>query len=150
MQHDFSVWYGNASQKILAWRTLRQELLGKNLDQIIEEINDWWTFSPWVKKTLDPYNPDMWPNPWDMLNRGEFCRSAIALGQAYTLWLCAPYANTELWLVNNFSEKDIHLVVVIDEKYVLNYTLGQVLTLDKCDFEVLNKFTRDNLNHIKI
>jgi hypothetical protein len=85
-----------------------------------------------------------------MLNRGEFCRSAIALGQAYTLWLCAANARTELWLVNNFSEKDIHLVVVIDEKYVLNYTLGQVLTIEECDFEVLNKSTRSDLDHIKI
>jgi len=150
MQHDFSVWYGNASQKILAWRELRQELLNKKLEEVIDYVNDWWTFSPWVKKTLDPYKPETWPNPWDMLNRGEFCRSAIALGQAYTLWLSVPNANTELWLVNNFSEKDIHLVVVIDEKYVLNYTLGQVLTVEECDFEVLNRFSRSDLDHIKI
>jgi hypothetical protein len=150
MSHDFSIWYKNTSEKILAWRELRQELFGQSLEKVIDHINEWWTFSPWVKKTLDPYKPNTWPNSWDMINRGEFCRNAIALGQAYTLWLCAPNATTEVWLVNNFSEKDVHLVVVIDEKFVLNYTLGQVLNIDKCDFEVLNKFTRTDLDHIKI
>jgi hypothetical protein len=150
MTKDFSVWYGTTSEKILAWRELRQELTDKTVEEIINHINTWWTFSPWVKKTLDPYRPDTWPNPWDMINRGEFCRSAIALGQAYTLWLCVPHAKTELWLVNNFSEKDIHLVAVIDEKFVLNYTLGQVMLVDNCDFEVLSRFTKDDLEHIKL
>jgi hypothetical protein len=85
-----------------------------------------------------------------MINRGEFCRSAIALGQAYTLWMIAPTSNVELWLVNNFSEKDVHLVVVIDEKTVLNYTLGQVMPIEECDFEILNKITKSDLTHIKI
>ena len=100
--------------------------------------------------TIDPYKPESWPTPWDMINKGEFCRSAIALGQAYTLWMCSPQLNTELWLVNNFSEKDVHLVVVIDKKTVLNYTLGQVMPIEECDFEVLNKTTKKDLTHIKI
>lgn len=150
MHHDSTVWYGTTTEKILAWRELRQDLFNKTLDQIIEQVNHWWTFSPWVKKTIDPYKPESWPTPWDMINRGEFCRSAISLGQAYTLWLCAPSANVELWLINNFSEKDVHLVVVIDEKTMLNYTLGQVFSVEECDFEVLNKFTKLDLTHIKI
>ena len=99
---------------------------------------------------MDPCEPRAVPTQWDMLNRGEFCRRSIALGQAYTLWLCFPTASVELWLVNNFSEQDIHLVVVIDEKTVLNYTLGHVLPIEECRFEVLEKFTRDQLGHIKI
>jgi hypothetical protein len=64
--------------------------------------------------------------------------------------MTTPNSNVELWLVNNFSEKDVHLVVVIDEKTVLNYTLGQVLTIEECDFEVLNKIKKSDLTHIKI
>lgn len=150
MHHDLTVWYGTTTEKILAWRELRTKLVDKQPEEIIEEVDQWWTFTPWVRKTIDPYKPDTWPTPWDMINKGEFCRSAIALGQAYTLWMCSPQFNTELWLVNNFSEKDVHLVVVIDEKTVLNYTLGHVLTLEECNFEILNKVTRSDLSHIKI
>lgn len=150
MHRDLTIWYGTTTEKILAWRKFREEVKDKTLDEVIETVDLWWTYAPWVKKTMDPFKPDTWPTPWDMLNRGEFCRSAIALGQAYTLWLCFPSASVELWLVNNFSEQDIHLVVVIDEKTVLNYTLGHVLNIEECRFEVLEKFTREQLGHIKI
>lgn len=150
MYHDLSIWYKTTTEKILAWRELREQTKEKTLDEIVALVNEWWTYTPWVRKTIDPYNSESWPTPWDMIGKGEFCRSAIALGQAYTMWLCFPNSKTELWLVNNFSEQDIHLVVVIDEKTVLNYTLGQVLALEECNFEVLNKITKDNLVHIKI
>lgn len=150
MQHDLSVWYKTTTEKILTWRSLRQELSDKSSQEVIERVNNWWTYSPWVKKIIDPYKPESWPTPWVLIEKGEFCRSAIALGQAYTLWLCKPDMAVELWLVNNFSEKDIHLVVVIEQTIVLNYTLGQILDLKNCDFELLNKITRSNLNHIKI
>lgn len=150
MQPDTTVWYGTTTEKILAWRALRQEAANTSLLETINMVNAWWTYTPWVRKTIDPYKAESWPGPWDMINRGQFCRSAIALGQAYTLWLCRPDIQTELRLVNNFSEKDIHLVVVIDEKFVLNYTLGQVLTLEECDFESLSMVNRLDLKHIKI
>lgn len=150
MQPDLSVWWKTTTEKILAWRELRTQLADKAVDEAVDVINSWWTYTPWVKKTIDPYRPDSWPTPWDMINRGEFCRSSIALGQAYTLWLCMPDARVDLWLINNFSEKDIHLVVVIDEKIMLNYTPGLVMTVEECEFEVLSKITRQDLSHIKI
>lgn len=150
MYHDLSLWYKNTTEKILAWREFREQAKDKTLGDVIELVDQWWTFTPWVKKTIDPYKPESWPSPWDMIRRGEFCRSAIALGQAYTLWLCFPASNTELWLVNNFSEKDVHLVVVIDEKTVLNYTLGHVIDIADCDFEVISKFTKDSIPNIKL
>jgi len=150
VENNLSIWYKTTTEKILAWRELRQNAVDMSVDSIVNAVNTWWTFSPWVRKTIDPYKPETWPTPWDMISRGEFCRSAIALGQAYTLWMTAPNTNVELWLVNNFSEKDIHLVVVIDKKTVLNYTLGQVMSIEECDFELLNKITKDDLTHIKI
>ena len=150
VENNLSIWYKTTTEKILAWRELRQNAMGMTVDDLVQAVNTWWTFSPWVRKTIDPYKPETWPNPWDMINRGEFCRSAIALGQAYTLWITAPNSNVELWLVNNFSEKDVHLVAVIDEKTVLNYTLGHVLPIEQCDFETLNKIVKSDLPHIKI
>lgn len=150
MEHDTSVWYRTTTEKILAWRDLREHVKRGNFDQAIKVIEDWWTFTPWVRKTMDPYKPDTWPTPWDMINKGQFCRSAIALGEAYTIWTCFPNIDTELWLINNFSEKDIHLIVVIQKNTVLNYTPSQILTLDDCSFELIKTFTKHDLNHIKI
>lgn len=150
MENNLSIWYKNTTEKILAWRELRTNSVNMSDSELVNAVNTWWTFSPWVRTTIDPYKPDTWPDPWTMLNRGEFCRSAIALGQACTLWITAPSSTVELWLVNNFSEKDVHLIVVIDEKTVLNYTLGQVMHIQDCDFEVLNKIAKADVSHIKI
>lgn len=150
MEHNLTHWYGTTTEKILAWRELRQQSIDKSQEYVVQSINNWWAYSLWVKKTIDPYVPSSWPTPWELINRGEFCRSAIALGQAYTLWLCAPDSDVELWLINNFSEKDVHLVVVIDKKHILNYTLGHVLTLEECQYELLNVITKNDLPHIKI
>jgi hypothetical protein len=150
IEYDTTLWYGTTSEKILAWRKLRANLAGLDLTESIHSVMSWWTYAPWVRKTIDPYDSQHWPTPWELINRGEFCRSAIALGQAYTLWMCMPELPVAIELINNFSEKDIHLVVVIDEKYLLNYTLGQVLNLVDCEFETLKRFSKQDLNHIKI
>lgn len=150
VENNLSIWYKTTTEKILAWRELRQNAVDMTVDSLVEAVNTWWTFSPWVRKTIDPFKPETWPTPWDMISRGEFCRSAIALGQAYTLWMTSPHINVELLLVNNFNEKDIHLVVVIDQKTVLNYILGQVMSIEECDFEILSKITKNDLTHIKI
>lgn len=150
MEHDLTIWYKTTTEKILAWREFRKQAVEKSSEDLISLVNNWWTYSPWVNKAIDPFKPKSWPTPWQLLEKGEFCRSAIALGQAYTLWICAPKNKTELWLVNNFSEKELHLVAVVDSKFVLNYTLGQINSIEECDMEVLEKFTKEDLNHIKL
>lgn len=150
MNYDLSIWYKTTTEKILAWREFRKQTVDKSAEDLISLVNNWWTFSPWVSKSIDPFKPTTWPTPWQLIEKGEFCRSAIALGQAYTLWICSPKNNTELWLINNFNEKDVHLVAVVDSKFVLNYTLGQISSIEECDMEVLEKFTRSDVNHIKL
>ena len=114
MEHNLTHWYGTATEKILSWREFRKSLENANPLDAIEDIANWWTYAPWVKKTIDPYKPETWPTPWDMINKGYFCRSAIALGQAYTIWSLFPTLDCEIWLINNRSEQDIHLITVVN------------------------------------
>ena len=85
-----------------------------------------------------------------MIQKGHFCRSAIALGQAYTFWTLFPNMDCELWLINNKSEQDVHLVVVIDHELVLNYTMGHVEKVDAMDHELLAVTKKEDLTHIKL
>ena len=150
MEHDLTHWYGSTSEKILSWRELRQKSAEHGAQASIDLINSWWTYAPWVRKTIDPYKPETWPTPWDMIQKGHFCRSAIALGQAYTFWTLFPNMDCELWLINNKSEQDVHLVVVIDHELVLNYTMGHVEKVDAMDHELLAVTKKEDLTHIKL
>lgn len=150
MEHDLTHWYGTTSEKILSWRELRKESSQAEFNEAIKKITDWWTYAPWVKKTIDPYKPDTWPTPWDMIQKGHFCRSALALGQAYTIWILFPQADCELWLINNQSEQDIHLVVVIDKTLILNYNMGYIEKLEEANYELLTVVRKEDLTHIKL
>lgn len=150
MEHDLTHWYGTTSEKILSWRELRKQSAEAGAKAAISMINNWWTYAPWVRKTIDPYKPDSWPTPWDMINKGYFCRSAIALGQAYTIWTIFPQLDCEIWLINNKSEQDVHLVTVIDKTMVLNYIMGHVESVDDMDYELLAVTKKEDLTHIKL
>lgn len=150
MEHDLTHWYGNTTEKILSWRDLRKKSAEAGKEASIKLINNWWTYAPWVRKTIDPYKPDTWPTPWDMINKGHFCRSAIALGQAYTFWTLYPDMDCELWLINNKSEQDVHLVVAIDKKLILNYNMGHIEHIEDIDHELLAVTVKSDLAHIKL
>lgn len=150
MVHSLTHWYGTATEKILSWRELRKSLQTVGVDSAIKDIADWWTYAPWVKKTIDPYKPETWPTPWDMINKGHFCRSAIALGQAYTIWSIFPNIDCEIWLINNRSEQDIHLITVVNHSIMLNYTMTDLVPIETGDFELLQVVKREELAHIKL
>jgi hypothetical protein len=150
LEHDLTHWYGNTTEKILSWRDLRKKSAEAGKEASIKLINNWWTYAPWVRKTIDPYKPDTWPTPWDMINTGHFCRSAIALGQAYTFWTLYPDMDCELWLINNKSEQDVHLVVAIDKKLILNYNMGHIEHVEDIDHELLAVTVKSDLAHIKL
>ena len=150
MEHDLTHWYGTASDKIFAWRNLRKQAIASNVENAISLINSWWTYTPWVKKTIDPFRPSTWPTPWEMLHTGNFCRSAIALGQAYTVWAMFPDMKCEIWLINNKSEQDVHLITVINDNIALNYILGSVTMVEEMDYEHLETVKKSDLKHIKL
>ena len=150
MEHNLTHWYGTTTEKILSWRGLRNAAAGTDIDQSIKSISDWWTYAPWVKKTIDQYAPETWPTPWDMISKGNFCRSAVALGQAYTIWTLYPDTKCELWLINNRSEQDVHLITVIDASKVLNYHMGSIDDVETIDYELLKVVKREDLTHIKL
>jgi len=150
LEHNLTHWYGTTTEKILSWRGLRNAASGTAIDQSIKSISDWWTYAPWVKKTIDQYAPETWPTPWDMISKGNFCRSAVALGQAYTIWTLYPDTKCELWLINNRSEQDVHLITVIDDSKVLNYNMGSIDDVETIDYELLKVVKREDLTHIKL
>ena len=85
-----------------------------------------------------------------MISKGHFCRSAIALGQAYTIWNLYPELKCEIWLINNRSEQDVHLITVVNDSIMLNYTMTTLVATENADYELLNVVTREELKHIKL
>jgi hypothetical protein len=61
-----------------------------------------------------------------MLHQNDYDENVVALGMAYTL----HYSNIacRLLLVQNVEKNNIKLIVLVDNKYILNYTYNIIDT----------------------
>ena len=120
------------------WKTFREQL--PPTDEAISEVVEFWKACPTVNRTFDPYDPSMWPTAWELMDEGLFCKSGLALAMAYTL----IYSDTlwitriELAMIEAFSDR--FLVVIIDNKMIINYSYGVIEELPQEDLRIFERF----------
>jgi hypothetical protein len=113
------------------WKSLRDSLT-LDLDDMshLEATAKWWSRAPIVKSWIDWDYPQNWPNPWELITAGHFDNSAIAIGMAYTLFLCKDerwdHGRVKLALVCDQNKTMQHLIVIVDDSWILNRTYAQV------------------------
>ncbi len=118
-------------QRLQTWGQFRDGL--KKLDEStqLQDVVKFWSQCPFAKWTLEPEDTKTWPSIWEMLNDGDYCRNAIAIGMEATLRLggWAP-ERLKLVMVKNHSDGDEFFTVIIDDTHVLNYSYGELVTVD--------------------
>lgn len=98
------------------WYDLRQRL--EYIDNPFEEVADFFEHLPKVKIYTDPFNPETWPTPWELIQENEYCPFNIILGICYTLQLterfkeCQPKINVTIDRVN----KTMYYLLIIKDK----------------------------------
>ena len=123
------------SERIRHWRTFRSSLDASLSDEehLMMTMN-YWNQYPIVTRYIDPYTPENWPTPWELLTENEFCSSSLAYMMEQTLLMSAD----KRWLPNRLSLKYIDdkelsaefIILVIDDKYVINYDLSSIINFD--------------------
>lgn len=121
------VWQLPPKQRIQRWRELRKRIC--ELSDISEQLKivlDFWNTTPLGVRRVDPYNESTWSTPWEMLHQNDYDENVVSLGIAYTL----HYSNIacRLLLVQNVEKSIIKLVVLVDNKHVLNYNYNIIDT----------------------
>ena len=108
-------------KRLAAWHEFR-----KNLDNDLDPIQttiDFYKSAPRVNINCDPWDPDTWPTPWQLLQENEYCDYCIILGICYTLQL------TNTFKQNNF---EIHISIdrELTERYYLLHLNNVVIGYD--------------------
>ena len=69
-----------------------------------------------------------------MLHQNDYDENVVSLGMAYTL----HYSNIScrLLLVQNVEKSNIKLIVLVDNKYILNYNYNNIDTTDIVEKEL--------------
>lgn len=117
------------SERLAEWRKFRKSLEGMNdLDQLLK-VAKWCAQAPLVTYVLEYDQPSTWPNAWELINEGMFCRTAVAYLMEQSL-LMLGWDASRLRLSFVKAEDDQMMVLVADQKWVLNYSLGELFNFD--------------------
>jgi hypothetical protein len=136
------VWQLKPEERLKEWRNFRQEISTESIEDTLHSVIDWWKYTPIANRVLDVYNSDMWPDPWELLYDGHFDENAISLGIAYTLHLIDKPC--EILFVQNHKKSFLGLIVLVDEKFILNYNYDKIDNADVLkDCEILERWNTE-------
>ncbi len=135
------------SERLQDWRKFRERLHLCSFSYMVTDlVIDWWSSMPFTLRSIDIYDSKQWPTPWELVYYGDYCKSSISLGMAYTLCLIGDdwKARTKLLMIDD-NGLDIFLVVLLDDKYLINYSYKQIIEFDSLnDVKVLETFSCDD------
>jgi len=117
-----NIWTLSPDDRLREWRSFRKQTSTLGTEQQLESVITWWKMAPLGTRVIDIYNSNDWPDPWELIYKGEFDENAIALGMAYSIQLLEK--QTELCLLQDRTDHFLGLIVLVDKTYILNYTYG--------------------------
>jgi hypothetical protein len=120
----------DANSRIIEWRKLRIEIENLPLEDQLTKIAKWWSSCPIAVWVLDYEDSKNWPKPWELLHDNHYCNTAIAYMMAMTLYMSHEVnpPNIELWYIDNGDDE--WMCMVVEGKYILNYSHGEVFDID--------------------
>lgn len=132
-------------ERLRLWKQLRVDSKDKCLMEQLSSIAKFCSNIPFGARTIDYYNSDSWPTPWEILFYGSFCKSSISVLMFYTLTLLPSEKTIELFLIDDNG--DIYLLPVIDNHSILNYHLGEISTYSNIchEFKIIKKYTKEEI-----
>jgi len=119
------------SERLIAWREFRLSLTAlEEMDQL-KAVSSWVCQVPTSTYVIDYDDPKSWPKPWDLISQGNFDDTAKAYLMEQTLIL-AGWAPERLRLhyVRNAKESFQTMVLLVDNKWALNYIHASVINFD--------------------
>jgi hypothetical protein len=118
-----------ASERLTHWRDFRKELDHLPLETAIQCTVDMWTKCPFNPYYLDSDQPEIWPDPWTLIEENYYCDLAKALGMLYTIKFTQHDPSVELRLyLDPETNYTYHVVWVQQGKYILNLVDNLVIT----------------------
>lgn len=128
------------TERLTEWKRFRDSL--EQDDQPLTKVADLWAKAPFVNPYLDPNNPSEWPDPWHLVLDLKLDDLAICLGMLYTLKLTQRFIGIQCEIHTSMLPEDFNkkFFLVVDQKYVLNYTPRKVDSAN-----VLNQIRTDKI-----
>jgi hypothetical protein len=120
------MWPDSFAERLESWNRLRQQCELATVDTVISTVNRWWFQTPWTAYHLHWDDQADWPDPWQLLSDNQYCPVARGLGILYTITLLDRPDLQDACMIEYLGD---NLVLVSNEKYILNWDPDQVLNI---------------------
>ena len=142
------------AERLKGWREFRTtvSIFDSSWPPAEDRVVEWWSTMPFSDRSIDIYDSESWPNPWELIYHGDYCKSSISLGIAYTLMLIGFDPKDIKILLIDDQGLDIFLVVSIEDKYVLNYNYKETTKIETLtNVRYIEEFScNDSFNFTKL
>jgi hypothetical protein len=119
------------SERLAEWREFRLGLATLGDMEQLAAVAKWVALAPTSTYVLDYDDVKSWPGPWELLNQGDFDDVAKAYLMEQTLHIVgwAP-ERMKLVMVRNQAASLQTMILLIDNKWALNYQHAEVFNFD--------------------
>lgn len=113
-------------KRLLLWREFRNNL--EDSEFPIQDTIDFWNSAPLVTIQADPYDPDTWPDPWEIIHENIFCPFVKILAICYTLQLteCFSQSSFEIHITQDKNKSQTNYLLYVDE-WVIGYNIDNAV-----------------------
>jgi len=136
------MWPLTFEQRLHAWGVLRETVQHASVEQTLAEVNAWWFHAPWRAYHLHWDDQPNWPDPWQLLSDNIYCDLARGLGILYTITLLDRVDLQDSVLAESDQG---NLVLVEQEKYILNWDSQQVLNINPGQIKAQHSVTQEQI-----
>lgn len=127
------------SDRLGRWKTFRHSLDSMPLGEAIQSTLEFWEHCPFIPYYLDPDNPNIWPDPWQLIEENYYCDLAKCLGIVYTLHLTKHSKTLDPEIRIYYDPKNhytYHIAYLCHGKYVLNLIEGESVNKEQINQEL--------------
>jgi len=136
------MWFSNFAQRLESWQQLRHTVQSQPAPAAAKAVNQWWFRAPWSAYHLHWDDQLSWPDPWQLLSDNMYCPVARGLGILYTIAMIDHPELQDAVLTDTGTD---NLVLIANEKYILNWDQSRVLNIDPGPYQVRHSLTQQQV-----
>jgi len=108
------------------WADFRNSL-EKSTDPLNDVIS-YYNLAPLVSINVDPWDRNVWPGPWELIDENQYCSFCKILGMCYTLQLTERFkdCNFEIHIASDNKNSSSCYYLLVDNEMVVGYDEGSV------------------------
>lgn len=139
------MWPSNYQDRLQQWSQLRDRATVCDISACLNDIDHWWSQSPWKPYYLHMDDHEKWPNPWQLLNDNVYCYLARALGIVYTVLMLD---RADIGTIQITETDQGNLVLVDHGKYILNWGRDRSLNIELTNFTITRSLDSSEVAHL--